>query len=49
VYLQNLNMQPAMDAVYESYFKGALPARTVVGVSQLPRGALVEISAIAGK
>lgn len=49
VYLKNINDLRVMDTVYERYFKGALPSRSVVEVSRLPRGALVEISAIAGR
>jgi 2-iminobutanoate/2-iminopropanoate deaminase len=49
VYLKEINDFRGMNATYESYFRGALPARSVVAVSQLPRGALVEISAIAGR
>jgi 2-iminobutanoate/2-iminopropanoate deaminase len=49
VYLRDMADFRGMNAAYESYFRGALPARSVVAVSQLPRGALVEISAIAGR
>jgi 2-iminobutanoate/2-iminopropanoate deaminase len=49
VYLKEINDFRGMNSAYESYFRGALPARSVVAVSQLPRGALVEISAIAGR
>ena len=38
-----------MDDVYETYFRGNLPARSVVQVSRLPRDALVEIAVIAGR
>ena len=36
-----------VNEVYASYFAGALPARATVQVSGLPRGAQVEIDAIA--
>jgi 2-iminobutanoate/2-iminopropanoate deaminase len=49
VYLKELNDFRGMNAAYESYFRGALPARSVVAVSRLPRDALVEISVIAGR
>jgi enamine deaminase RidA (YjgF/YER057c/UK114 family) len=38
-----------MDRAYQAYFRQTLPARSVVEVAKLPRGALVEISAIAGR
>jgi enamine deaminase RidA (YjgF/YER057c/UK114 family) len=38
-----------MDDAYEKFFRGALPSRSVVEVARLPRGALVEISVIAGR
>ena len=49
VYLKELNDFRGMNATYESFFRGALPARSVVAVSRLPRDALVEISVIAGR
>ena len=49
VYLANINNLSAMDRVYHGFFKGVPPARTVVEVTHLPRGALVEISVIAGR
>ncbi|MGH7488711.1 MAG: RidA family protein, partial [bacterium] len=49
VYLSKISAFSAMDEVYHDFFKGTPPARTVVEVSNLPRGALVEISAIAGR
>lgn len=49
VYLKELNDFRGMNAVYESYFRGALPARSVVQVARIPRDGLVEISAIAGR
>ena len=39
----------AMNAVYAEYFKGDKPARVCYQVAALPKGALVEIDAIAGK
>ena len=49
VYLSSLNNLVAMDRAYQAYFRQSLPARSVVEVSKLPRNALVEISAIAGR
>ena len=39
----------AMNAVYTEYFKGDKPARVCYEVAALPKGAKVEIEAIAGK
>lgn len=49
VYLKNINDLAAVDAAYARFFKGAPPSRTVVEVARLPRGVLLEISAIAGR
>jgi len=49
VFLKDLNDFRGMNAAYETYFRAALPARSVVAVSRLPRDALVEISVIAGR
>ena len=49
LYMQNIAELPRADAVYASYFRRGLPARSVVGVNGLPNGSLVEIAVIAGK
>jgi 2-iminobutanoate/2-iminopropanoate deaminase len=49
VYLKDINDFRGMDGVYETYFRGGHPARSVVEVARLPRGALVQISVIAGR
>ena len=49
VYLSSISNLVAMDRAYQTYFRQSLPARSVVEVGKLPRGALVEISAIAGR
>ncbi len=49
VYLKNVNDLRAMNTVYDGYFKGAPPARTVVEVNKLPRGVALQISAVAGR
>lgn len=47
VYLQDMNDFAAMNAVYGEFFANDPPARSTVAVAALPKGALVEIDAIA--
>jgi len=47
VYLVNLGDFSKMNEVYADFFGNHRPARVAVEVSALPKGALVEISAIA--
>lgn len=48
VFLSNMSDFQAMNAVYSTYFNGAVkPARSTVAVAELPRKALVEIECIA--
>ncbi|OGQ84696.1 MAG: reactive intermediate/imine deaminase [Deltaproteobacteria bacterium RIFCSPLOWO2_12_FULL_60_19] len=47
VFLKNMSDFPAMNEVYAEYFGGSKPARSTVAVTELPRGALVEIDLIA--
>ncbi|MFQ5656764.1 MAG: RidA family protein [Candidatus Methylomirabilales bacterium] len=47
VYLTDLSHFQAMNQVYATYFDGQSPARSTVGVAQLPLGALVEIDLVA--
>jgi 2-iminobutanoate/2-iminopropanoate deaminase len=47
IYLQDLADFGAVNEIYGDYFKDAPPARATVQVAGLPRGALVEIDAIA--
>lgn len=47
VFLTDLRDFEAMNAVYARYFGTAKPARSTVQVAALPRGARVEIEAIA--
>ena len=47
VFLQNMGDFAAMNEVYTAFFTGACPARAAVQVAALPKGALVEIEAIA--
>lgn len=47
VYLTDLSAFSEMNAVYGEFFGAPYPARATVGVSALPKGAGVEIDAIA--
>jgi 2-iminobutanoate/2-iminopropanoate deaminase len=49
VYITNISRLSAVDQAYHDYFRGNPPARTVVEVSNLPRGALVEFTVVAGR
>jgi 2-iminobutanoate/2-iminopropanoate deaminase len=46
VYLVDMDAFGEVNEAYEGWFPGAPPARVVVGVAALPRGAQVEIDAI---
>jgi len=47
IYLSDLGDFQAVNTIYAEYFPGVAPARATVEVAKLPRGALVEIDAIA--
>ncbi len=47
VYLTDLGHFQAMNQIYATYFAEHSPARSTVGVAQLPFGALVEIELVA--
>ena len=47
VYLTDLAAFAAVNEVYGTFFAAAPPARAVVGVAALPRGALVAVEAVA--
>jgi 2-iminobutanoate/2-iminopropanoate deaminase len=47
VFLKNLDDFTVMNEIYREYFPKDAPARSTVEVSRIPRGALVEIEAIA--
>ncbi len=49
VLLQNISDFDAVNAVYEKYFSEECPARACYQVAALPKGASVEIEAIAEK
>ena len=46
VFLKNMADIEAVNAVYSSFFPDGIPARRVVGVSALPKDALIQIDAI---
>ena len=46
-YLSNLDDYSGFNRVYEAYLGEAKPARATVQVSGLPKGALLEVGAIA--
>ena len=48
IYLKNINDFEKVNEVYGRYFSEHKPARATVEVSNLPKGALVEIEVIAG-
>ena len=47
IFLADLKDFSAVNAIYESYFDAAFPARSCFQVAQLPKGGLVEIECIA--
>jgi 2-iminobutanoate/2-iminopropanoate deaminase len=47
VFLADMDDFAAMNEVYQRHFKTDFPARSTVQVARLPRGALVEIEAVA--
>jgi 2-iminobutanoate/2-iminopropanoate deaminase len=47
VYLADMGSFAEMNEVYKTFFPASPPARSTVGVAALPRGARVEIDAIA--
>jgi reactive intermediate/imine deaminase len=46
IYLSDLADFPAVNEIQTQYLREPYPARATVGVSQLPRGALVEIDLV---
>ena len=46
VYLTNLDHFPLINEVMAEYFQQPYPARAAIGVSQLPKGTLIEMDAI---
>ena len=49
VFLTDMGRFAEMNEVYATFFKGDCPARSAFQVGALPKGALVEIEAIAAK
>lgn len=49
IYLIDMQDFAAVNTVYAKYFDASKPARSTVAVAALPKGALVEIDAIAKK
>ena len=49
IFLQGLNDFEKVNEIYGDYFKDNLPARSCVQVAKLPKGAIIEIEAIAIK
>ena len=49
VFLADMSLFEGMNEVYKSQFNRDFPARSAVAVKSLPKGALVEIEAIAAK
>jgi reactive intermediate/imine deaminase len=46
IFLKNIADIDVVDEVYKTFFPGGVPARRTVGVSALPKGALVQIDAV---
>ncbi len=46
IFLKNIEDIDAVDEVYTTFFPGGVPARRTVGVSALPKDALVQIDAV---
>ncbi|HHY60803.1 MAG TPA: RidA family protein [Clostridia bacterium] len=47
VFLADINDFAAMNEVYATFFQGVPPARSAIQAANLPKGALVEIEAVA--
>ena len=47
IFIQHMEDFAAVNEVYATYFTGLCPARSCVEVAKLPKGALIEIEAIA--
>lgn len=48
IFVKDLEDMNAVDEVYKTFFSKGTPARKVIGVTELPTGALIQIDAIAG-
>lgn len=49
VFLKNMDDFAAMNEIYAKAFSSSAPARSTIEVARLPKGALVEIEAIAAR
>lgn len=49
IYLKNISDFPVVNNIYGDFFKVHKPARATIEVSNLPKGALIEIDAVALK
>ncbi len=49
VFLSDMGNAEAFNSVYAGFFKDPFPARSCIQVAALPRGALVEIEAVAAR
>ena len=49
VFLTDMKLFPGMNEIYKNEFNEPFPARSTIGVKELPLGALVEIEMIAKK
>lgn len=47
IYMKDLSNFEVVNKIYGSYFTGEFPARTTVGVANLPGGANIEIAVVA--
>lgn len=47
VFLTNMDDFSAMNSIYEKHFQAPFPARSTIGVAQLPLGAGIEIEVVA--
>ena len=47
LYLTDISQFEVVNNIYGRYFSVSLPARSTVGVSSLPKGALIEIEVVA--
>ena len=47
VFLKDMNDFPKMNAIYSEFFPDNPPARSTVAVAALPKGAMIEIEAVA--
>lgn len=48
IYLKNIKDIDAMDEVYKKFFPDGIPARRIVGVSEICKGALIQIDVVLG-